>query len=90
MLEIQPGGLLRTVDELGRLVLPADWRRHVGVKGGDQLEIIPGRNGSLVIQIYTPTVQCVFCLNKTNVEQVAGRGVCTSCLETIRGSPRST
>ncbi len=38
----------RSVDELGRIVLPKDVRNHYGIKTGDMLEVIPAEDGVLL------------------------------------------
>ena len=41
---------VRTVDELGRIVLPAAIREKLGVKATDQLTVTE-RNGEIILQI---------------------------------------
>ena len=40
--------MTRKVDELGRIVLPMDYRRHYGIKPTDAIDIIPTENGILL------------------------------------------
>ena len=41
--------LAREMDKLGRIVIPADMRRHFGFNAGDKVQIIPTENGVLLI-----------------------------------------
>lgn len=40
--------ITRKVDELGRIVLPMDYRKHYGINPTDELDIIPTENGILL------------------------------------------
>lgn len=40
--------MTRKVDELGRIVLPMDYRRHYGIKPTDDIDIIPTEDGILL------------------------------------------
>lgn len=47
-------GIIRRVDELGRIVIPREMRNIMKIKDGDQLEIC--RDGDNVVLVkYTPT-----------------------------------
>ena len=47
-------GIIRRIDDLGRIVIPKEIRRVVGIKEGDPLEI--GLNGrTITLDLYFPT-----------------------------------
>ena len=53
-------GIVRKVDELGRIVLPIELRRTMGIEVKDALEIyVDGDH--IVLKKYEPS--CVFCGN---------------------------
>jgi len=52
-----PQGVVRRIDDLGRIVIPKEQRRVLGVAEGDPLEIII-ENGCIKI---IPAVKCAFC-----------------------------
>ena len=57
-------GIVRKVDELGRIVLPIELRRTLGIDLRDPLEIyVEGE--SIVLKKYNPT--CIFCGSKENI-----------------------
>lgn len=69
-------GIVRKVDELGRIVLPVELRRTLGVRQNDPMEIyVDGEN--VVIQKYRQ--QCVFCGEHEAVSEFRGKLVCGSC-----------
>lgn len=43
-------GIERRVDDLGRIVIPKELRRQVGIDYGDLCDVSIGENGSIVIQ----------------------------------------
>lgn len=43
-------GIVRRIDELGRIVIPKKFREEMKIKEGDPLEIIPCRDGSIIIK----------------------------------------
>lgn len=48
-------GIVRKIDNLGRIVIPMEIRRFNNIKEGDSLEIYSGDNGSIVLKKYNPT-----------------------------------
>lgn len=46
-------GIVRRIDELGRVVIPKELRRTMQIRDGEELEIIPGSNGSITIRKFS-------------------------------------
>ena len=73
-------GIVRKVDELGRVVIPIELRRTLGIEVKDALEIyVDGE--SIILKKYEPA--CVFCSNADGVTQYKGKNVCKSCAGSI-------
>jgi len=69
-------GIARKIDDLGRIVIPAETRRLFNIREGDQLMIsIEGPN--IVLRKLEDT--CIFCGATEHVTSFRGRGVCTTC-----------
>ncbi len=69
-------GIVRNVDELGRIVLPMELRRTLGIKQKDAIEIyVEGKN--IVLKKYEPG--CTFCGNKDELTSFKGKPVCLNC-----------
>ena len=47
-------GIVRRIDELGRIVIPKEIRRTLRIKEGDPLEIFTNRDGELILKKYSP------------------------------------
>ena len=74
-------GMVRKIDDLGRIVVPAETRRLLGIREGDELSIsVDGSN--IVIRKLETT--CVFDGSTENVRPFLGRGICARCLGIIR------
>ena len=70
-------GIVRKVDELGRVVLPVELRRHFDIDIKDPIEFFVD-GGRIIIQKYAPA--CVFCGNADKVRMYKMKLVCENCL----------
>ena len=74
-------GIVRKVDELGRVVIPIELRRTLGIELKDPLEIyIDGE--SIIFKKYEPA--CIFCGNARNMKNFKGKNVCTDCAAELK------
>ena len=74
-------GIVRKVDELGRIVLPIEMRRTLDIAEKDALEIYV-EGDSIILRKYQPA--CIFCDNMKNVISFQGKNICPDCLEKIK------
>ena len=73
-------GIVRKVDELGRIVLPIELRRTLDIEEKDALEIyVDGE--SIILKKYEPS--CIFCGDAKNVTSFRGKNVCQKCLRQL-------
>ena len=70
-------GIIRKVDDLGRIVLPIELRRTLDIAERDELEIFM-ENGRVVLQKYEPS--CIFCESSQNLIGYRGKNVCQTCV----------
>ena len=47
-------GVVRRVDDLGRIVIPKEIRKVLRIKEGDPIEIFTGREGEVILKKYSP------------------------------------
>lgn len=47
-------GIIRKIDDLGRIVIPKEMRKTLRIREGDSLEIYVERNGEIVLKRYAP------------------------------------
>ncbi len=74
-------GIVRKVDELGRIVLPIELRRTLDIAEKDSLEIYVDGN-TIVLKKYEPS--CIFCGNSKDVFVFKGRNICPTCMEELK------
>ena len=75
-------GIVRKVDELGRIVLPIELRRVMDIQIKDSLEIMT-EDDRIILKKHEPS--CVFCSSKENLEEFKGRCICKKCREELLG-----
>ena len=71
-------GIIRRVDELGRVVIPIELRNKFGIAEKDPIEIYV-EGSTIVLKKYEPN--CVFCGNTKNLIEHKGKLVCEKCLK---------
>lgn len=77
-------GIARRIDELGRIVIPVEFRRVLGIRDGDELEIaVEGAR----ITLTKVEAACAFCGALTDLHAFHGRHVCGPCLTELRSVP---
>lgn len=78
---VKSTGIVRKVDELGRVVIPIELRRNLGIDDRDGLEIFVEED-QIILKRYSPS--CIFCSNAGNIVKFNEKNVCTSCLEKLK------
>ena len=73
-------GIVRKVDELGRIVLPIEIRRTLDIAERDEIEIFM-ENDRIILQKYEPS--CIFCGSSCGLVSYHGRNVCMECIENM-------
>ncbi|NLW59837.1 MAG: AbrB/MazE/SpoVT family DNA-binding domain-containing protein [Firmicutes bacterium] len=74
-------GIVRKVDELGRVVIPIELRRTLRIEEKDALEIyVDGER--IILKKYEPA--CIFCGNAENVRNFKEKNICQNCLDDMK------
>lgn len=74
-------GIVRKVDELGRIVIPIELRRTLDINIKDSLEIFVDGN-YVVLKKYEPA--CIFCGNAKDVLNYKGKNICPDCMTDLQ------
>lgn len=74
-------GIVRKVDELGRIVLPMEIRKLMDINIKDSIEIYTD-DDKIVLTKYHPA--CIFCNNADDVLFFGGKRICRSCIAKIQ------
>ena len=73
-------GMVRNLDQLGRLVIPKETRRVFNLNGGDPVEIFTDGD-KIIIKKYAQGCQC--CGNMENIKEYKGIKICKKCLNEL-------
>jgi transcriptional pleiotropic regulator of transition state genes len=74
-------GIVRKVDSLGRIVLPIELRRVMGIDIKDPIEIFVD-DSHIVLGKYQPA--CIFCDSVSGVTEFKGAKICGECMAKIK------
>lgn len=74
-------GIVRNIDELGRLVVPKEMRTALDIKCNDPVEISM-EDDKIVLKKHAPN--CIFCLSSENLTLFKGKKICAACLKEIK------
>lgn len=73
-------GIVRKIDELGRIVLPIELRRTLGIEEKDRIEIFVDGE-SIILRKYQPA--CIFCDNAKDIINYKGKAICPDCIRAM-------
>ena len=71
-------GIIRKVDNLGRIVLPIELRRTLDIAERDEIEIYM-ENDHIILQKFEPA--CIFCASSRGLITYHGKNVCQDCIK---------
>jgi len=73
-------GMARKIDQLGRVVLPAELRRLFNISEGDLVEIFVDGDQIILRKVED---HCVFCNSTEGLREHMNKQVCKSCIDTF-------
>lgn len=74
-------GIVRNIDELGRVVIPKEMRRKMGISSSDPFEIYV-EDGKIILARFEPS--CHFCGCTADCAEFKGKMICAACLSEIK------
>ena len=78
---MKSSGIVRKVDNLGRIVIPIEIRRAHSIDIKDPLEI--SLDGDLIV-LRRQTTNCALCGSKTAERKVGDKYLCAECIKRIK------
>lgn len=73
-------GIVREIDEMGRIVIPKEIRNSLDVKHKDSFEVLL-RDQDIILRKCSD--KCIFCGSHENLSELDGKGICKSCIEKV-------
>ena len=80
-------GIVRRVDELGRVVIPIELRNQFDISEKDPIEIYVD-GSTIVLKKFVPN--CIFCGSDKDLTQYRDKQICKKCINKICRKTRNT
>ena len=74
-------GIIRNIDELGRIVIPKELRKKMDMKNSQPIEIYVD-DDKIILMKYVPS--CIFCDSAEEVSLFKGKRVCAACIDEMK------
>ncbi len=74
-------GIVRKIDDLGRMVIPIELRKTMNINKKDPMEIFVD-NDKIILKKYEPA--CIFCGSADETIEFKGRTICKECLKNMQ------
>lgn len=74
-------GIVRKVDELGRIVLPMELRHTMNINEKDPIGIFVDAD-TIILKKYEPS--CIFCGEAKYVREYKGKNICENCMQDLK------
>ena len=74
-------GIVRKTDELGRIVLPKELRKTLGIQISTPLEIYT-EGEMIILKVYEPA--CTFCGEAKDIINYKGKNICKNCMDELK------
>lgn len=73
-------GIIRKLDELGRIVIPKEIRKNLEIEEKDQIEIFTD-GSAIVLKKYEPG--CIICNNSKELTYYKDKLICNKCINAL-------
>ena len=76
-------GIVKQFDPLGRIVIPKELKRSLGIENLDSVEMYVDGD-KIVLKKFTPG--CIFCGSTAKTVEYKGKTVCANCVKALNGT----
>ena len=74
-------GIIRSVDKMGRVVIPKEIRNQLEVKNAEDSFEIYMESDAIILKKHQPV--CIFCSSENELLDFNGKKVCSMCVERL-------
>lgn len=74
-------GIVRNIDELGRIVIPKEMRKMLGISNNDPVEITCDGN-AIAVRKYKEV--CILCSSDGELTEIHDKKLCAACIAKIK------
>ena len=75
-------GLTRSIDEVGRIVIPKEYRSMLKLNNKEDSLEISMEGDRIVLRKHIPA--CTFCMSAEGIVEYSGHKVCRSCVDNLK------
>ena len=79
--KVKSTGIVRSVDELGRIVIPKEMRTKMNISSSDPIEIYVDGD-KIILKKYENS--CLFCGGSDSLTEFKGKMICSSCVGALK------
>lgn len=79
--KVKATGIIRNIDELGRIVIPKEMRKKMDIRESDPVEI-HAEEDRIVLTKYYPA--CFFCGSTAETVIFKGKQICKDCMRELK------
>ena len=80
-LKLKSTGIIRNIDEVGRIVIPKEMRTNMNMSSSDPIEIYV-EGDKIILTKYVDS--CIFCGSKDDLFEFKGKKACQTCIEELK------
>ncbi|MGM0414740.1 MAG: AbrB/MazE/SpoVT family DNA-binding domain-containing protein [Bacillota bacterium] len=73
-------GIVRKIDELGRVVIPKELRETMEIDKKDPMEVFVDKD-QIILTKYKPS--CTFCQSQEDIVEFSDKPVCKKCIKEL-------
>lgn len=81
--DVKSTGVMRKVDQLGRVVIPKELRTVLDIEDNKDLLEIYVEGDKIILKKFT--AGCAFCGNEGNLSIFKDKTICTNCINELKG-----
>ncbi len=78
---MKPSGIIKKIDEMGRIVIPKEIRTTMGVDTGDRLQFFIDGDSVVMKKL---SVSCIFCGSENDLTELNEKHICAECISKLK------
>lgn len=78
---MKPTGIIKKIDEMGRIVIPKPIRKTINAEIGDSLQFFVDGD-SIIVKKYS--LSCVFCGSESDLTELNEKHICAECISKLK------
>lgn len=77
-------GIVRCLDDLGRITIPREIRKLRNIESGTPMEYYVRDDGEIILKKYMPSESCVICGSEEGLQKIKDSHICSDCIQKLK------